>query len=120
MEYESAKPKQQNVWRPKENTHSHFELQHITYYTISLEITDRLAWKYLGNVFDFESPFLYCLFKSMALLNCNHEHRFEFRNQEGKLFKIILEYNNPSKLQDLIAPSKQMNHQSKLASALLS
>ena len=89
MEYESAKPKQQNVWRPKENTHSHFELQHITYYTITIEITDGLAWKYLGNVFYFESPFSYCLFKSRALLNCNHEHEFEFRNQEDKLFKII-------------------------------
>jgi len=56
----------------------------------------------------------------MALLNCNHEHGFEFRNQEENLFKIILEYNNLSKLQDLITPSKQMNHQSQLASALLS
>ena len=57
----------------------------------------------------------------MALLNCNQEQGLEFRNQEENLFKIILEYNNLSnKLQDLITPSKQMNHQSRLASALLS
>ena len=62
-------------------TESQLQLQDITYYTISLEITNRLTKKYLGNVLDFESPFLQCLFRLMALLNCNYEHGQEFRDQ---------------------------------------
>jgi hypothetical protein len=41
-----------------EDTHIILTLQYVTHHTISPEITDRLTWKYLGSVFDFESPFL--------------------------------------------------------------
>ena len=57
--YELAKPKLQNVYHPKENKQeSHLQLQDIIYYTIILEITNRLTQKYMGKVLDFESPFL--------------------------------------------------------------
>lgn len=39
-----------------------------------LECNQKLAWKYLGSVFDLESPFLQCRFGSRAALNCNHQH----------------------------------------------